>query len=197
MKLEQYITEKASKNVIVVDIQPMYSNYQGFKTWEFTEFLNSQAKDILYFYNGPDTVGSDSERDIRYWLMENELEESVLNRITFVDKGYGFFRCLMDEGVDNNIIIKMIRYMFKKKKYDSRDIDEMEWRKELGEDYDDVEYLITGGDMIYVPDIDIRTLRKFSGAYIMGGGRNECFNEVKLLMSAFNVRATEVKRFIY
>lgn len=198
MKLEKYLVEKASKNCIVVDIQPMYESAQGFKTWEFTEFLNTQTKDVLYFYNGPDTVGVDSEQDIKYWLLENELEESKLKDIKFVDKGYGFFRSLMDEGVDKAIIIRMIRHMFKLKQWDSRDIEPEDWREFLGdEDYETIEWLVQGGDMIYIPDIEIKMLRKASGGYIVGGGRHECFNEVKLLMSAFNMRAREVKRFIY
>lgn len=197
MRLEQYITEKASKNVIVVDIQPEYEHAFKFH-YEFTEFLNTQSKQILYFYNGTDSgLSNDDEREMKYWLLSHGLEESKLNDITFVDKGYGFFRCLMDYNIDNNLIIKMIRYMFKKKVWDSRDIEMEEWEKVLGPESEYARWILNGGDHICIPDIGIKTLKKFSGGYIVGGGRKEFFYEVKLLMSAFNVRATEVKRFIY
>lgn len=197
MKLEQYITEKASKNIIVVDIQPEYEHVFKFHE-EFTEFLNTQSKQILYFYNGTESgLSNDDKRSISYWLLEHGLEESKLRDITWVDKGYGFFRCLMDENIDNNLIIKMIRHMFKRKVWDSRDIEMEEWEQVLGPESEDARWILEGGDNIYIPDIDINTLRKFSGGYIVGGGRRECFNEVKLLMSAFNVRATEIKRFVY
>ena len=87
--------------------------------------------------------------------------------------------------------------MFKEKVWDSREIEDEDWKKLLGDDYDDVEYILNGGDMMNIPDIDVRTLRKFSGSYIIGGGRDEYLAEVQLLMSAFNIRATEIKRYIY
>ncbi len=197
MKFNQYlITERGSKNTIVVDIQPMYEKWFSFDMVDFTDFLNTQTKDILYFYNGPDTVGDDSEYDMKDWLLAWGLEEDKLNNIEFVDKGYAFFRSLMDEGVDTSIIIKMVRYMFQKRVYDSRDIEE-EWGEMLGDDYGEVESILTGGDMISIPDIDIRTLKKFSGGYIVGGGKKECLAEVQILMSAFNIRAKEVRRYVY
>jgi len=197
MNFEQYITEKASKNIIVVDIQPEYEHAFKFHE-EFCEFLNEQSKKILYFYNGADSgFSSDTKSSIAYWLIDHGLEERKLNDIKWVDKGYGFFRSLMDEGIDKGLIIKMIRYMFKKKVWDSRDIEIEEWFELLGDEFKDAGWILNGGDMINIPDIDIKTLKQFSGAYIVGGGRNECFDELKLLMSAFNVRATEVKKFIY
>ena len=198
MKLEQYLTEKASKNTIVVDIQPMYEKWIPFDTSEFVEFLNEQTKNVMYYYNGPNTVGDDSEDDIKWWLIEAGLSEEKLNDITFFDKGYAFFRSFMDEGVDGHTIIKMVRYMYKKRQWDSRDIELETWQKVLGNDYDDnVERMLEGGDMIYAPDIDINQLRRHSGGYIVGGGKRECLAEVQLLMSAFNVKAREVQRYIY
>lgn len=199
MKFNQYlITEKASKNTIVVDIQPMYEKWINFKMYDFIDFLNTQTKDILYFYNGPETVGEDSQRDLEYWLLENGLDKDKFGNIEFVDKGYGFFRNMMDEGIEASVIIKMVRHMFQVKKYDSRDIEEDEWLSVLGEDtYEEVEGILNGGDMINIPDIDIRTLKKYSGGYIVGGGKNECLAEVQLLMSAFNFKAKEVRRYVY
>jgi len=198
MRLQQYITEKASKNTIVCDVQPMYEQYQSFETYEFTEFLNTQTKQVMYYFNGPDTVGTDTESDIKYWLIENGLNEEKLNDITFFDKGYAYFRSFMDEGISEHTIIKMIRYMFKTRQWDSRDIENEEWEKALGSDYDsDVEHMLDSGDMIYPPDIDIRQLRQHGGGYIVGGGKRECLAELQLLMSAFNIKAREIKRYVY
>ena len=63
MRLEKYIIEKRKNDVIVVDVQPMYESYIHFDMEDFTTFLRDQHK-ILYYYNGPDTVGSDSKNDI-------------------------------------------------------------------------------------------------------------------------------------
>ena len=47
----------------------------------------------------------------------------------FIDKGYAFFRNWMDVGVDDTDMVKAIRYLTSKKKWDSRDIDREEWEK--------------------------------------------------------------------
>lgn len=198
MRLEQYLIEGGSRDCIVCDIQPMYEKWQGFKTYEFVDFLNTQTKNVMYYYNGPNTVGDDTDEDIKWWLIENGLEEEKLNDITFFDKGYAYFRSFMDEGIDEHTIIKMVRYMFRKRQWDSRDIELETWQKVLGNDYDDnVERMLEGGDMIYAPDINIAQLRKHSGGYIVGGGKRECLAELQILMSAFNIKAREFKRFIY
>ena len=198
MKFLQYINEKRTNNVIAVDIQPMYKNYIRFPIWKFTDFLLEQRK-ILYFYNGPDTLGSDSKNDIIDWLMEEsdyneELYKKLSSKDTiYYDKGYAFFRGWMDNGADPAFIKQAVRFMLQRKVYDSRDIEPEEWEEKFPNDWDDsFDY-----DNIYIPDIPLNILKQFSGSYIVGGGRNECLKEVQILMSIFNIRAKEVKDFIY
>ena len=87
-------------NLIVVDIQPEYSNYINFSILEFCDYiikvLKSKRK-ILYFYNG-ETIGSnDHPNSITEWLLEHygDFENFeyyynlILNNCEFVDKGYG------------------------------------------------------------------------------------------------------------
>lgn len=194
MRFEQYLTEATRKNVIVCDIQPLYEKYIPFKTYEFADFLNGSRGNILYFFNGPETIASDdSKEEISYWLVENGLDESRLDDITWKDKGYAFFRSWMDLGVSDADMIKAIRYMGNKKVYDSRDIETEEWLELFEGRYEDI---ITD-DSIYFPDISVSELRKWSGSLICGGGKNECLKEVQLLMSAFNIKAKEIRRFIY
>jgi hypothetical protein len=52
-------------------------------------------------------------------------------------------------------------------------------------------------DAISVNWTSIAQLRRFNGAYIVGGGRNECLQEVELLMSAFNVKYKRIDRLVY
>jgi len=164
---------------------------------DFTTFLRDQHK-ILYYYNGPDTAGSDSKNDIIRWLLEyadfDEVLENKLTRETiWYDKGYAFFRNWMDMGATEGFIKKAVRFMMSNKVTDSRDIDPEEWAEEFSDDWsDDFE-----GDMIYLPDIPINKLKKWSGSYIVGGGKNECLKEVQLLMSVFNIKAKMVKEFTY
>ena len=52
-------------------------------------------------------------------------------------------------------------------------------------------------DNISVEWTSVGQLKKFSGAYIMGGAKEECLREVELLMSAFNIKYKEINEFIY
>jgi len=197
MRFNQYINEKRSKNVIVVDIQPMYANYIKFNISDFCDFLINQ-RNILYFYNGPDTVGSDTKNNIIDWLSEEyygdiDMIDKKLSDVTWYDKGYGFFRSWMDQGSDIGFIKKAIRFMMRNKVYDSRDIDPEIWENKFPNDCDD--YMIN--DPIYLPNIPLNKLKKFSGGYIVGGGKSECLRELQILMSVFNIKATEIERFIY
>lgn len=200
MRLKQYINEKRKNNVIVVDVQPMYRSNIRFNMDEFVGFLNQQGK-ILYLFNGPDTVGGDSKEDINEWLWHHDLMDS--NKIKWVDKGYGFFRSWMDSGVDVSLIKKALRIMLRKKVHDSRDIDNDTWKEELPElwkfaqrKYGNVKTFFD--DNIYLPpDIRIDKLKKWSGSYIVGGGRSECLQEMLILLSVFNIKVKVVKGFTY
>ena len=54
-----------------------------------------------------------------------------------------------------------------------------------------------GDDPLIVNWISVGQLRKFNGAYIMGGGRNECLREVELLMNAFNIKYKRIDSLVY
>ena len=200
MRFKDYLTEKRTNNVIVVDVQPIYKSSIRFDMYSFVEFLLEQ-RNILYYFNGPDTVGGDSKNEIIDWLVEYANYDddfyNKLNRETvWYDKGYAFFRNWMDNGADEGFIKKAIRFMMKKKINDSRDISTEEWVEEFPEEENFFENYYKE-DCIYLPDIPINKLKKWSGSYIVGGGKNECFAEVLLLMSIFNIKAKQVKKFIY
>lgn len=204
MKFKRYLNEKRSRSIIVVDVQPMYENDIDFDMEDFTEFLYKN-KNILYFYNGPETVGEDRKEDVVDWLMENiefddeygEVDEDLYHKLTretkWVDKGYGFFRGWMDQGVDETTIKNAIKFMANKKVYDSRDIEEEEWI----ENFPKLDGIYFEDPLIFPPEIRIDKLKKWSGSYLVGGGKNECLAEVKMVMDAFNIRYKIVNKFIY
>ena len=198
MRLKQFINEKRKRNVIVVDVQPMYAPYIHFNIYDFCDFLMKQNK-ILYYYNGPDTVGDDTSKEIIEWLYEqydytDDLYYKLTSRDTiFYDKGYAFFRSWMDMGADPGFIKKAVRFMNENRVYDSRDIDPETWKEKFPDDWqDNFEF-----DPITIPDIPINVLKKFNGSYLVGGGRNECLAEVEILMSVYNIKTTKVRKFIY
>ena len=207
MKASELFETKSTPS-IVVDIQPAYlengygeSNFGVFRN--AAKFLKSQTGPILMFVNAEDQMMTDdSIQSIReFW--DNDLginyDESFWNRVTIDDKGYGYLRGW--DGVDPAAIIKTIREMYAQRVTDSRNLfdgDEDEHYFEqmqqlIGDDFED--WMI--GDNINVEWTSVEQLKRFNGAYIMGGGREECLKEVQLLMNAFNIRYKEISEFIY
>lgn len=43
----------------------------------------------------------------------------------------------------------------------------------------------------------VAQLKRFNGAYLVGGGRNECLREVELLMNAFNIKYKRIDSLVY
>ena len=191
MSLLDYLVEVRKKNVIVVDVQPQYKGYIHFNMFECAEFLNNQ-RDLLVFYNGPDTVGQDTKIGVLHWWGEWGFDTIKGRSAKWIDKGYGFFRSWMDEGVDEKRIQEVVRYMVMNRIQDSRDIPD-DILLNFVEGYN--EFLLQ--DPISLPDISLGMLKKWSGSYLIGGGRNECLKEIKILLDTFNIRYTIVKKFTF
>jgi hypothetical protein len=198
MELVQERTRGARRKVIVVDVQPAHDKHYRLQLdpVNLMKFLNERASDVLVFYNGKDTLDMDTKQEVRDYYLEYGLDESRLYRMEFVDKGYGFFRGWMDNGVDKADIIRTVRFMFRKRIHDSRDINDEDWEK-LNIDWTPGHRDVLEDDPIYLPPIRPSLLKRFSGAYIVGGSCESCLAEVELLMSTFNVRAKVVRRFVY
>jgi hypothetical protein len=208
MNFNEYLVEKMgilSKNLIVVDVQPLYQEAieNKFSIEEFGNFLKLAKRKVLYFYNGPETIASEDSPDaIIQWLIENnpELEKFNWDNVDFYDKGYSFFRDWMDAGVSLNGMKQALRYMYINRKYDSREISVDEWKQILPEkDFRAVgESIADEGLTIWTPDISIGDLKNnWNNSLLCGGGINECLKEIQLLMSTFNIKYTLVDKFIY
>lgn len=112
-------------NLISVDIQPAYENAFTFDIFSFTNFLNNNFEELntlTFLFNGPD-LGYPDENEYKWWLIENGLDENIVEQSIFFDKGYAFFRFCLDEGIDDNELIDLIKFMISNNINDSRDID--------------------------------------------------------------------------
>ena len=197
----QYIKESKSHPCIVVDIQPSYYNfykknkYEQKKFLDIIEFINTQTGPTLLFVNAEETgITEDTIQDIRYFWVENGFTRDW-NDIEIIDKGYGYLRSWMDQGVSNSSIINAIRTMYQLRITDSRDITEdgnstEKWQELLQDDS-------IPEDPISVEWISIKKLKQYNNCYIMGGGRNECLREVELLMNAFNIKYKRINKLVY
>lgn len=187
------------------------------------EFVNKQTGPVLMFVNAEETgLSDDSIVDIQqYWNdtvchYTDEEDRYVYNdetdeydtaecedeidwgRFTIDDKGYGYFRTWMDAGVDESAIIKVIRLLYQNNFTDSRQL----FNGEDDENY--IANMVALGipehlldDALSVEWTSVVQLKRFNGAYIVGGGRTECLREVELLMNAFNIRYKRIDSLVY
>jgi len=208
LNFKEWLLEGRSYPCIVVDVQPEYCPMSDVCE-KIISFVNKQTGPVLMFVNAEDSgLTSDTIDSIKlYWeeivteLSGDYEDESPVNwdRFEIVDKGYGYFRSWMDSRMDSRIIIATIRELYSQRKSDSRDLVFPDDVKEMTpiqlEIQDAIEEM--GDDPLIVNWISVGQLRKFNGAYIMGGGRDECLREVELLMNAFNIKYKRIDSLVY
>jgi hypothetical protein len=188
------------KDIISVDIQQEYQSYFTFKTGDWGRFLtkNWEGNNIVFLYNG-ESMGMTDEGGYKDWLL-NYIDYELLDDANYYDKGYAYFRFCMDEGIDDELTVKFVRFMMANGINDSRDLDKEAWNrfvKETGSNAQDIRDLLeTADDMINVPDL-MEELKRYSNPLLMGGGINECLKEVELALMSLNKPYTIYKKFTY
>lgn len=205
------LNEGKSHPIICVDVQPEYANYGNNKQKceEIIKFVTSSTGPVLMFVNAEDTgISSDTIDDIRqYWEEtvgydydeENDEYNEIIDwsRYKIVDKGFGYLRSWMDNGIDDSVIIKTIRALYQYKFADSRELIDIDGENilqtMLGNQYKDW----MENEAILVEWVSVKLLKQYNGAYIVGGGKNECLREVELIMNAFNIKYKRISSLVY
>lgn len=195
-----------AKILIIVDIQPEYERVMGFDIRNFCMWLNkSNFHNIIYLYNGYETLGMIRESDLQMWLIENGLDAELLNEVYFYDKGYAFFRYCMDEGIADDDIVSLIKFMDEKNIVDSREMNRDFWKEFIKtyKEYIDLnpesikELLEISSDIIYIPNL-MNELKKVRGELILvGGGLEECLKEVEICLMALDKKYTKNDDWTY
>lgn len=223
MRATEFLTEGRAHPVIVVDVQPEYCGIadgdENPTCVDIIKFVANQTGPVLMFVNAEETqVSLDSLGDImHYWeetLTDYDSEEMTdrplgvpppspinWNRFEIVDKGYGYLRSWMDRGVSSAAIIRTIREMYQQRVNDSRSL----FGGEFSDDYHTKMRALLGSehrefdldDALIVNWTSVAQLKRYSGAYLVGGGRNECLREVELLMNAFNIKYKRIDSLVY
>lgn len=198
------INSVQNSNLISVDIQPEYEAYITFNLDSYISFLNknyNSLNSLIFLYNGADTLGMVSEDEYRMWLFEKGLNEEILEGAKFYDKGYAFFRYCMDENIDDEEIVNLVKFMISNNINDSRDIDEEMWNSFMNYynyDESDIRGLLeNAGDMINIPDL-MGFLKNYGGKIVIcGGGINECLKEVEIALIALDKNYSVLTKFTY
>ena len=186
---------KNSKTILIVDIQPGHKNYISFDIYDFVEYLNkNKEKNILYLFNGTE-LGYDSEYDIKNWLIKYGLDDDIY--IEFYEKTYGFFRDLIDTGIDDKYIIELGKYMIYNSLYSLNDIPDnykLEFYKNNNIDLNEYSFFTIPYD---IKEFLEDNIYKNEILELLGGGKDECLLEIKLLLNMMNINYNENYDFIY
>lgn len=194
------ITESTNTNILVVDVQPTYDAYSGAVVEGVAKLLNQSRGGIYVLYNAEGQTADTYSDVVSYLIEQGGMQESIVDRIKYFSKEYGFFRPWMDQGVPDRIIIKTIRAMVQRRVNDSRmlDINTVLTPQEQQEFQSRFKYSSWEDEGIYMPDfMPISILKQISPFYMCGGGRNECLREIELLCNAFNIRYKRIDSLIY
>jgi hypothetical protein len=145
-------------------------------------------------------MGMVSEEDYKWWLIENGLDENIVDEIEFYDKGYAFFRYCIDSSIEEEDIVKIVRYMIKNNINDSSEMDENDWRYFLKyikyKNRNVKELLQFSDDLINIPDV-MDFLKGFNNIILFGGGQNECLKEIEIALKALKKPYKSYKPLIY
>jgi len=197
MKPQEFITEARSDSIILIDFQPAYQSEDfGYDDAidQAVNYINKKQPSVTAFYNGQDVGIEDTPSEVLWHYMEHGLNEDLGHLFTFKEKSYAWLRSWIDEGVDEALIIKVIRYLVMNDMNDSRSIEDEDWLKLVGEDFDFYEDREMG---IFIPEINIATLQTLNKSLLGGGGQHECLKEMQVLMNAFNIKYKLVQEWIY
>lgn len=192
------------KTLISVDVQPEYGTVLGFSMESFTTFINENYdgfNDLIFLYNGAETLGMIPENEYKEWLFSNGLEERVFEGAKFYDKGYAFFRYCMDSSIDETAVANFVRFMYQNDIHDSRDMTREMWAKYLREyrrmDRKEVyELLKHSDDCVHIPDL-MDYLKRFRNIVLVGGALNECLKEVEIALQALKLPYQIEKKYTY
>lgn len=186
------------KPLIIVDVQPQYLN-TGLDDYidDIINHIEKAAKSnrpIVAFYNSEEFSG-DTADESRFFFIEQGLSEKSWGKIMFVEKSYGFLRNWMDEGIKDETIIEAVKIMKEDKVYDSRQFTQEHWdriNKVNGSSlfFEDDKENFTESYIVHMPDFEVKILNAFKGMEVemLGGGRYECLEEMKLFCDGYDIK---------
>lgn len=193
------ITESKNKPLLIVDCQPAYHQLCSPIMKDLCKFINGQTGKIGILFNGQLDEGTNSKQDVIDYFIKFGLDDTKINSIIWIEKNYGFFRNWIDAGFSRKVIIEVFKEMNRLGKRKSSDLDS-EWLDSITppEVIDYYGRKLSTFDDIKFPDlVSISILKKFNNCYICGGVREQCLEEIEIIMNTFNIKYTEINKFIY
>lgn len=184
--------------LLIVDVQNSYKSHISSSLLNEIKKIAEESSEVFYLW---DVL---SGNDLYAEMPEEWLEdEDFYNSLNFITKEYGFFRSLMDVGIDSDdeLILKLLSFMKRHGFYDSRDIlEDEEIHNQFKEEFKNTALLeINLNDYpIGIPTDLIESLESLPDQIqVVGGGRNECLKEVVLLLKHMEKNPTIIEELTY
>lgn len=184
--------------LIIVDIQPAYEKFLDFNMNKFINWINGYGFDDIYcLYNGAELGYDDNDYIINNWYLEWGLDGYI--NINFFEKNYGWFRDFLDSFLEEDDIINIGRYMIEHDIYDSRDFKEKDIELLKNKNINTI-YLNSDSRTMFIPKLKnyfSNNIYTEDNITICGGGVDECYKEVLLLLDMLKFEYNEKIKYIY
>lgn len=175
-------------NLLIIDVQNTYKSFFNEEFCSSIIDISSQYTKVIYLY---DVLSGNSYYDE---LPESFIEnEEFIDRLNVVTKEYGFFRSIMDINLDEEELVRLLKFMFKHNLGDNREIEtNCEVLEEFKENFNKSPLLDIDFEdhPVSIPFDLIEELHGLSNVTIVGGGRNECVREIAILLQVLDIDYT-------
>ena len=192
------------KTIINVDIQKEYEEYFTFDITEWSSYINdsyNNNNNIIFMFNGSDTTPDMKDiSDYKLWLKSIGVSEDVLSDSIFYDKGYDYFRYCIDENIDENKIVELVRFMFENNIKDTVNFSKKQWnlyQSITKYNNNELRDLLENSDnFMILPDM-MNFLKDMKNIILLGGSEIECLKEVEIALKALDIPFKKEKEFIF
>lgn len=192
------------KTIINVDIQKEYEEYFTFDITEWSSYINdsyNNNNEIIFMFNGSDTTPDMKDiSNYKLWLKSIGVSEDVLSDAIFYDKGYDYFRYCIDENIDDDKIVELVRFMFENNIKDTVNFSKKQWNlyqtltKYNNNELRDL--LENSDNFMILPDM-LNFLKDMKNIILLGGSEIECLKEVEIALKALDIPFKKEKDFIF
>lgn len=184
-----------TEGLLLVDLQPAYLGRGSCglmqRVFEHIDALPEHTPLIAMYVH--EELSNNFLEDVQQFWRDQGARDELIDRIQWVEKDYAFLRGWMDNGVDDDTIVSVLRTMQDLRKTDSRELDEG-LLEELAPRRPRYDPLIASH---YVYDAVRAMRRRASRWFTCGGGLNECLKEVELVLDAQQVNYEQLAHLTY
>ena len=173
-----------------------YKDYIGTRIVSKLPELAKEHDQVYYLY---DTINDQAYYSELFeeWLSNEEFLDS-LNTIT---KSYGFFRSLIDYGIDQDELVQLGKFLVKNNIVSATEIKkDNDLFNKFKEDFktSDLKDINFEDNPFYLPDDLMDSLGSIrNGVVLVGGGVNECLKEIRILLEIMGINHSINPNFTY